>query len=402
MLISAPVLAMQAIESLVQNKDETNAFMKKIIAFIKKESVLSIAFVLAILSAFLVPIDKEYIGYMDFRVLVLLFALMTVMSGLQSLGIFEKLSFALLKCVKTTRGLALLLVSLCFFLSMFITNDVALITFVPFTLLIFDKIGNRKPLIMIVVLETIAANLGSMLTPIGNPQNLYLYGLSGFGIGQFLLHMAPLTILSYVLLAVCSLLLKKESISIADSKSNTGLQKPALTTYYFVLFVLCLLTVAYVIPYPVLLIVSIPILLIWDRTTLKKVDYCLLLTFISFFVFIGNLQRIPSVAGLISSLVEGRELIVAFLSSQLISNVPAAMLLSGFTDNYADLLLGVNIGGLGTLIASLASLISFKYFGNYAEKLPKEFNITKGKYLLQFTVMNVAFAVVLLGYVFIT
>jgi len=375
--------------------------MKSLIEFLKKETVLCIAFLLAVISAFIVPVDAQYIEYMDFRVLVLLFALMTVMSGLQSLGIFEKLSYSLLKYVKSTRSLTLLLVSLCFFLAMFITNDVALITFVPFTILILEKIDNHKNLIPIIVLETIAANLGSMLTPIGNPQNLYLYGLSGLSIGEFLLHMALSTALSFVLLIICSLFLKKETIAIVETTNTFENKKPVLTAYYFVLFILCLLTVAYLIPYPVLLIVSIPVLLIWDNETLKKVDYSLLLTFISFFIFIGNMQRIPAVAEMISSLVEGKELITAFLASQIISNVPAAMLLSGFTDNYRDLLLGVNIGGLGSLIASLASLISFKYFANYVANLPKESNITKGKYLAHFTSMNALFAVVLLGFVFL-
>lgn len=375
--------------------------MKNLVEFLKKETVLCIAFLLAVISAFIVPVDAQYIEYMDFRVLVLLFALMTVMSGLQSLGIFEKLSYSLLKYVKSTRSLTLLLVSLCFFLAMFITNDVALITFVPFTILILEKIDSPKNLIPIIVLETIAANLGSMLTPIGNPQNLYLYGLSSLTIGEFLLHMAPSTVLSFILLVICCLLLKKESISLSDAANTKKNEKPILTVYYFVLFLLCLLTVAYLIPYPVLLLVSIPILLIWDRDTLKKVDYSLLLTFVSFFVFIGNMQRIPAVAEMISSLVEGKELLVAFFASQIISNVPAAMLLSGFTDNYKNLLLGVNIGGLGTLIASLASLISFKYFANHVTNLPKENGVTKGKYMTQFTIMNVLFAAFLLGFVFL-
>ena len=375
--------------------------MKNLIEFLKKETVLCIAFLLAVISAFIVPVDAQYIEYMDFRVLVLLFALMTVMSGLQSLGIFEKLSYALLKYVKSTRSLTLLLVSLCFFLAMFITNDVALITFVPFTILILEKVNSPKNLIPIIVLETIAANLGSMLTPIGNPQNLYLYGLSGLSIGEFLLHMAMSTILSFVLLIICSLFLKKESITISEAVAIKENSKPALTTYYFVLFMLCLMTVAYLIPYPILLLVSIPVLLIWDRDTLTKVDYSLLLTFVSFFIFIGNMQRIPAVAEMISSLVEGKELLTAFLASQIISNVPAAMLLSGFTDNYKDLLLGVNIGGLGSLIASLASLISFKYFANHVANLPKEHGITKGKYLAHFTYMNVLFAACLLGFVFL-
>ena len=375
--------------------------MKKLIAFIKKETVLSIAFLMAVISAFLVPVDTQYINYMDFRVLVLLFALMAVMSGLQSLGIFEKLSYSLLKYVKNTRSLTLLLVSLCFFLAMLITNDVALITFVPFTILILEKVDRPGLLIPVIVLETIAANLGSMLTPVGNPQNLYLYGLSGLSFTEFLLHMAPATALSYVLLLVCIFLQKKETITLTDTAQTSGNKNPLLTVYYFVLFALCLLTVAYIIPYPVLLIVSIPVLLIWDRSTLKNVDYSLLLTFISFFIFIGNMQRIPSVADMISSLVEGRELIVAFLASQVISNVPAAMLLSGFTDNYKALLLGVNIGGLGTLIASLASLISYKYFTVHARTLPAESGITKGKYMIHFTAMNLLFALALLMFVFI-
>ena len=375
--------------------------MKKMIAFLKKETVLCIAFLLAVVSAFIVPIDTQYIEYMDFRVLVLLFTLMTVMSGLQSLGIFEKLSYALLKYVKSTRSLTILLVSLCFFLAMLITNDVALITFVPFTILILEKADHQKSLIPILVLETIAANLGSMLTPIGNPQNLYLYGLSGLNITEFLLHMALSTVLSFVLLIICTLFLKKETISLIETADTLENKKPLLTAYYFVLFLLCLMTVAYLIPYPVLLLVSIPVLLVWDRNTLTKVDYSLLLTFISFFVFIGNMQRIPAVAEMISSFVKGKELITAFLASQIISNVPAAMLLSGFTDNYKDLLLGVNIGGLGSLIASLASLISFKYFANYVANLPKETGITKGKYLVHFTYMNLLFAACLLGCVFL-
>ena len=298
------------------------------------------------------------------------------------------------------RSLTILFVSLCFFLSMFITNDVALITFVPFTLLIFDKIGRHEKLISVVVLETIAANLGSMMTPVGNPQNLYLYGLSGYSPIQFVAHMAPVTCVSFLMLMASSVLVKSEKITIADQGKSSFDRKPSLTIYYFILFVFCLLAVAYVIPYLVLL-VNIPVLLLADRNTLKKVDYCLLFTFISFFVFIGNMQRIPIISNWISSLVSGRELIVSFLCSQVISNVPAAILLSGFTQNYDKLLLGVNIGGLGTLIASLASLISFKYFSNYAEKLPKESGITKGRYLIHFTLMNVLFAVALLLIVFI-
>lgn len=375
--------------------------MVHLIEFIKKETVFCIAFLLAVVSSFIIPVDKAYVNYLNFRVLVLLFSLMTVMAGLQALGFFEKLSYALLKYVKSMRSLTILLVSLCFFLSMFITNDVALITFVPFTLLIFERIDRPGKLISIVVLETIAANLGSMMTPIGNPQNLYLYGLSGFSPMQFIAHMAPVTCVSFLMLMALGIFAKSEKITISNQRGSSFDPKPALAVYYFILFALCLLVVAYIIPYPVLLVINIPVLLLFDSSTLKKVDYCLLLTFISFFVFIGNMQRIPAVSDWISSLVSGRELLVSFLCSQVISNVPAAILLSGFTQNYDQLLLGVNIGGLGTLIASLASLISFKYFANYAAKLPKESGITKGRYLLHFTLMNVLFAVVLLLVAFV-
>ena len=370
--------------------------MIRFVGFIKKETVFCIAVLLALISSFIVPVDQAYVNYIDFRVLALLFTLMTVMAGLQALGFFERLSYALLKYVKSMRSLTVLLVSLCFFLPMFITNDVALITFVPFTLLIFDKIDRPGKLISIVVLETIAANLGSMMTPIGNPQNLYLYGLTGYSPIKFIAHMAPVTCVSFLMLMLFAVSAKSEKITIADHEKSLFDPKPALTVYYFILFIFCLLVVAYIIPYPVLLVINIPVLLLFDRGTLKKVDYCLLLTFISFFVFIGNMQRIPAVSDWISSLVSGRELLVSFLCSQIISNVPAAILLSGFTQNYDQLLLGVNIGGLGTLIASLASLISFKYFSNYAAKLPKESGITKGRYLHHFTLMNVLFAVVLL------
>lgn len=370
--------------------------MVRLIEFIKKETVFCIAFLLAVISSFIIPVDKVYVNYINYRVLVLLFSLMTVMAGLQALGIFEKLSYELLRYVKSMRGLSVLLVSLCFFLSMLITNDVALITFVPFTLLIFNKIDRPGKLISILVLETIAANLGSMMTPIGNPQNLYLYGLSGYSPIQFIAHMAPATCVSFLMLMLFAVFTKSEKITIADHGKSSFDRKPALTIYYFILFVLCLLAVAYIIPYPALFVINIPVLLLFDRNTLKKVDYCLLLTFISFFVFIGNMQRIPIVSDWISALISGRELIVSFLCSQVISNVPAAILLSGFTQNYDELLLGVNIGGLGTLIASLASLISFKYFSNYAAKLPKESGITKGRYLLHFTLMNVLFAAILL------
>lgn len=372
--------------------------MKKIKEFIKQEVVLTVAFVLAVLSCFLVKPDKEYIGYLDLRVLVLLFCLMAVMEGFKQLGIFEKLARKLLSKTADSRSLCMVLVFLCFFSSMLITNDVALITFVPFTILILTMAGRKDRMIMIIVLQTVAANLGSMLTPVGNPQNLYLYTVSGMGFMEFLKVMLPLTGVSFLLLLICCLLQKKEPVSLPEQKEESvikarGAEKGSKEKIQLVtdciLFILSLLCVVRILPYQVLFVITLFLLVIVQRKILKHVDYCLLLTFVSFFVFIGNMGRIPYVCELLKKLLEGRELLTAFFCSQVISNVPAAVLLSGFSENYVALLKGVNIGGLGTLIASLASLISYKFYA--ASEGSK-----KGKYFLCFTAINVVFALILL------
>lgn len=372
--------------------------MKKIKELFQKETVLCIAVLLAIISAFIILPDKEYIGYIDFRTLAILFCLMSVMAGLQKLGLFQMIAEKLLVKVKSTGQLVNILVLLCFFFSMLITNDVALITFVPFTFTVLHLLGEeqeRKLAIPIVVLQTIAANLGSMLTPIGNPQNLYLYGKAGLSVGEFILLMLPYTVVSLVLLLFCSFLLGRREkgtamqVQFAEQTKLTGKEK--VLAVYFMLFVLCLLTVAHVLSIWVVFGMVLVVMLFLDRKILATVDYSLLLTFVGFFVFIGNMGRIPVFCNLLESIVKGNEVLTAVISSQAISNVPAALLLSGFTDNYEGLIIGTNLGGLGTLIASMASLISYKYIAREG----KESN-SKGKYLVRFTVANVVFLVVLM------
>ena len=380
--------------------------MKKIKEFVKQEVVLVVAFVLAVLSCFLVRPDKEYIGYLDTRVLVLLFCLMAVMEGFKQLGIFEMLARKLLNKTADSRSLCMVLVFLCFFSAMLITNDVALITFVPFTILILTMSGRQDKMIVIIVLQTVAANLGSMLTPVGNPQNLYLYTVSGMGFMEFIKEMLPLTVVSFLLLFVCCMLQKKEPVKLPEQgicigeeekekaeKQQNYVRKLQLFTDC-ILFLFSLACVLRILPYQVLFVITLGSLLIVQRKILKKVDYCLLLTFVSFFVFIGNMGRIPYVCNLLEKLLDGRELLTSFFCSQIISNVPAAVLLSGFTENYIALLKGVNIGGLGTLIASLASLISYKF---YAVSQGSR----KGRYFLVFTAINVVFAVILLLFTFV-
>lgn len=365
----------------------------KLIAFFKKETILCVAGLLAVISMAWIPPDGEYMGYINWQVLVLLFCLMSVMGGLQALGIFKAIANTLLHWANGLRQLTLLLVMLCFFFAMVVTNDVALITFVPFTILLLQMADLTGEMIPILVLQTIAANLGSMLTPIGNPQNLYLYTVSGMSPADFVLTMLPLTLLSLFLLVLCCMLTKDLPLSGQMLPPMQGeafsMREKVTLSALLMLFAACLMTVFHVIPYLAVLGISLVWFVFFERDVLRKVDYSLLITFIFFFVFIGNMGRIPAMRDAIVSILAGREMIVSFLCSQIISNVPAAVLLSGFTDQWEALLFGVNIGGLGTLIASMASLISYKFFVQANEK-------AKGKYLKHFTIMNILFAIPLL------
>lgn len=369
--------------------------MKKFIRFIKDEVVLTVAVVLAILSAFIIPVDAQYIDYIDFRTLGILFCLMAVMVGLQDVGVFGKIANALLSKVHTVMGVVFILVFLCFFSGMLITNDVALITFVPFTFIVLNLLGEerRKALVIpVVVLQTVAANLGSMLTPIGNPQNLYLYGKSGMSFAQFILLMLPYTVASFVMIGIMAFFVGRKN---AGNIESTLQEMPSLRekrfalVRYLLLFALAIATVVHLIPYGVTLIITLLIFLIFDRGLLKKVDYALLITFVGFFVFIGNMGRIPAFYNLLQSVVEGNEIIVSVIASQAISNVPAALLLSAFTTNMEGLIVGTNLGGLGTLIASMASLISYKY-------IAKENVCKKGRYFVAFTGANILLLILLL------
>lgn len=365
----------------------------KLIAFFKKETILCVAGLLAVISMIWIPPDGAYVGYINWQVLVLLFCLMSVMGGLQALGIFKAIANTLLHWANGLRQLTLLLVLLCFFFAMVVTNDVALITFVPFTILLLQMADLTGEMIPILVLQTIAANLGSMLTPIGNPQNLYLYTVSGMSPADFVLTMLPLTLLSLFLLVLCCMLTKDVPLSgqmLPAIQSETFSTREKITlSALLMLFAACLMTVFHVMPYWTVLVISLVWFVFFERDVLGKVDYSLLITFIFFFVFIGNMGRIPAMRDAIAAILAGRELLVSFLCSQIISNVPAAVLLSGFTDHWKALLFGVNIGGLGTLIASMASLISYKFFVQANEK-------AKGKYLKHFTMMNILFAIPLL------
>ena len=375
-------------------------YLHSVHRFFKKETVLCIAALLAFLSAFFVHPSAGYFAYPDYRVLALLFCLMLVVGGLQDIGVFKFLGQLLLKKATSTRQLAILLISLCFFSSMLITNDVALITFVPFAIMVLSMSGQRGMLVPVIVLQTIAANLGSMLTPIGNPQNLYLYSAFSLSMGTFLLYMLPLTVLSGLLLCLSALLLKKESLGALSGKSTPpedtappcpqSAPQPGKLAAWLFLFLICLLCVVRILPWPVMLAIIIISVCFLNRSLFGRIDYFLLLTFVCFFVFIGNMEKIPVIADFLRSFIQNRELLLGVQFSRVIRNVPAAILLSGFTDAARPLLYGVNIGGLGTLIASLASVISYRLYGT-------EKGAAKGAYLKTFTLYNLVFLAVLYG-----
>ena len=294
----------------------------------------------------------------------------------------------LLSRVKSQRAIEIVLIMACFFSSMIITNDVALITFVPFTITALKLSGKIDKLIWIVTIETIAANLGSMLTPIGNPQNLYLFSAFNMSMGDFIATILPYASLSFILVVFSCLFVGKEKINVQENKTDFSFSKLHIVVYIS-LFILSLLTVFRVVSYEITVLITLVILIIFDRKIISRIDYSLLFTFVFLFIFIGNLGEIKPVSEFLKSIVNGNEVIVGVVSSQVFSNVPAALLLSKFTENAHNLLIGVNLGGLGTLIASIASLISFKF-------IAKE-KVHTGKYILTFTVMNIVFLILNLG-----
>lgn len=373
----------------------------------QKETVFCASAVLAVISAILVPPSVEYLSYIDYKTLALLFCLMSVVAGLQSIGVFNRLGSFLLTKARDTRILGILLVMVCFFSSMLITNDVALITFVPFTILVYRMVGKEEKLIKVIVLETIAANLGSMATPVGNPQNLYLYSVSGISAAEFFAAVLPYAGLSFVLLLAVLLFDKNDKIEYCGQNNGTGgndVEGNAVEggraaaagaeiprgrfSAYLILFAVCLLVVAHVLSWGAALAMVLCWMLAADRKLFAQADYFLLLTFVCFFIFIGNMKQMEGISLFLQKLIQGHELLTGIIASQVISNVPAAILLSGFTGEFQTLLTAVNLGGLGTLIASLASLISFKAY-------TKEYGNKKGAYFLQFTVWNAAFLAVL-------
>lgn len=375
-----------------ENCEETKTLLQRAVEFFRKDTVLVIALMLAAVSMFFVKPDGEYSSYIDYQTLALLFSLMIIMAKFQRMGLFQFIGTKLLEKVSGSRQIYAALVLLCFFSSMLITNDVALITFVPFAITVLKMAGLENRMIPVIVLQTVAANLGSMVTPIGNPQNLYLYAQSGMGLGSFVMLMLPYAAIAAVIFALMIMRMKSYKVDTAllEEMDKTEFVPNRELVIYGVLFLGCVLAVARVLPWQMMLVLVIAVSLKMDAGLFKDIDYSLLLTFVGFFIFIGNMGRIEVFSDFLMDIMQGNEMIASVLASQVISNVPAALLLSGFTTKWSMLIIGTNLGGLGTLIASMASLISYK-------QVVKHYPAEKGAYVQHFTVTNVAILAVLLG-----
>ncbi len=364
--------------------------MIALVSFFRSQAIFCIALVLALGSMFVVPPSRAYVDYIDFRTLALLFCQMTVISGMVRLGLADRISAWLRRRFSTVRRVGAALVFLSFFSSMLITNDVALMSFVPLTLAIFSREKQRgRELVTILVLQTIAANIGSMFTPLGNPQNLYLFSRSGMSALRFLTVTGKYTLLAGLLLAAALLTVKDGKLSLPPEAERPHPLDRRKSIVCAALLVLCVLSVLRLVPVPVLLAVVLAVFLRMDRKAFRGVNYMLLCTFLVFFILAGNIKNLPGFQQLIRQSIDGREVAVSVLVSQIISNVPAAMLLSAFTSRLEDLIVGVNLGGLGTIIASMASLITWQYY----TKTPRP---AKGRYLGVFTGWNLGFLAVLL------
>ncbi|MBE6591010.1 MAG: citrate transporter [Ruminococcaceae bacterium] len=361
------------------------------LGLVKKNAVCCIAFVLALITCFIIPIDKEYLGYFDYKTLTCLFCVLAVVCALKNIRFFYILAKKVVRLFKNARMSVLALVYITFIGSMLIANDMALLTFLPLGYFVLTTTGKEKYMAFVFIMQNIAANLGGMLTPFGNPQNLYLYSKYEIDNLEFMGIMAPPFVVSVLLITLCCIVfVKPEPLELDDEKVQLSIPR---TAAYLGLFALSIVIVFRGIPYWIGLIIIPIALLFMDRKALLDVDYGLLLTFVFFFIFAGNMARIDVVRSLFSSLLDKSTLLFSTVSCQFISNVPSAILLSQFTSNYRDLLVGVNIGGVGTLIASLASLITFR---EYIKHNPGRTLY----YVAKFSVFNFGFLVILLLFSF--
>ena len=373
-------------QTLRNHKAHLTRFGIRLVQFAKEQAVLTIATIAMIITCFIVPLDTEYVGYFNFRTLATLFCTLAVVAAFSHIHVFEIISKTIVIKLHNLRNATLGLVFITFFGSMLLANDMALLTFLPLGFFVLNSTDNKQAMAFTFIMQNIAANLGGMVTPFGNPQNLYLYSYFHIDTMEFVKIMLPSFLAATVLIVICCLFVKKTPLTL--KKDSDYVLDKKRTLIYSLLFVASILIVFRVVPYTWgTLLITIALLLL-DKDAIKEVNYPLLATFCVFFVFSGNMARIDVVSKLFETILPINTLLFGILSCQFISNVPSAVLLSHFTSDYASLLPAVNIGGCGTLIASLASLITFSEFKKHQPENVK-------RYVIQFSAINFGFVILL-------
>lgn len=347
--------------------------LKKIAYLLKKELMLSVSLLAALASLFITPPSARLVRDIDWKTLAILFMLLTVLEGFKKENIFRPLLQRTGR-LGTVRGLSAFFVFSVFFSSMFVTNDVSLIIFVPLTIILFRAGGKEKYTVPVLVLENIAAVRGSLLTPFGSPQNLFLFTQSGVTAPNFMLRMLPLWVGSAILLVIfIQILYRKdpgEKITIEKSEFSEKwlLENRRLRIVYIALFVIVIATIVSRTKFwPCVTVLVAIVLLVFDRRILIRTDYVLLLTFLCFFVFSSSIAANPAISDFLRARVAGNEYWWSIALSQIISNVPASIILWPFTTNLTALLYGLDSAGLCTIIGSLASVINYRL---YAREYP--------------------------------
>lgn len=374
--------------------------MKKVLNFFKTNIIFTIVVIIAITSCFFVPVDKEYLGYFDVNTLSCIFLLLLVIAGLSNIQFFEKVARVIVKKFKNTRSIIMCLIFVTYVSALINANDMSLLTFLPLSYVVLKYTNNQKYIAFTFIMQNIASNLGGMIVPIGNPQNLYIFSFYKMSLLEFLKIMALPTLIALVLIVAVCMFVKKQPLEFIDNTNTNFNIKKAIV--YGVLFVITILAVLRVIPWWVSFIVVVATMIICDAKTFLLVDYTVPLTFVAFFIFSGNMARIPTVINLMEKFVNQHTFITAYISCQLISNVPTAVLLSKFTNNYAHLLVSVNVASLGIIFSSLSGVIALK---EYTKVVRKE-NLDKKRgiwyYVAMDTLFNVVGAIILVPLSYLT
>lgn len=359
--------------------------------WIKNNVITTIAIILAVLTCFFVPIDKEYINYFDYKTLICLTCILLSVQCLKDSGFFQYLSKKLIYIFKNTRSVVLALILFTFLCDLFLANDMSLITLLPLTYIVLSSTKKMKYFAFTLIMQNIAANMSGMITPHGNPQNIYLYSFYNIPTLEFIKILLPHFVIVLLLLIIIPIIVvKKEPLKLINDETKKVDNKIIV---YFIMFILSLLIIFRVIPYVLGLFIILILAFIFNRKAIKNMDWDLIVTFAAFFVFSGNISRIGYISDVLVNLLDKNVLLTGMLSCQFISNVPSAILLSKFTMDYESLVVAVNIGSLGTLISSLASLITLKHYLKGENKF--------FEYILLYTVINIIFLAVLLFYMFI-